>query len=80
MNFRDYAPADLRAISQRAGVASGAARRKKREAIEREKIMNAALCEQRKEIQRQHHENVRIIRQAARMLLQSKRALDRARR
>ena len=80
MNFRDYAPADLRALSQRAGVASGAARREKREAIEREKIMNAALSEQRKENHRQHHENVRMIRQAARMLLQCKRALDRARR
>ncbi len=79
MNFRDYSPEQLRTLSQRAGVASGAARREKRAAIEREKVMNAALREQREENRRQQHENARTIRQAARMLYQSKRALERAR-
>ncbi len=69
MNFRDYDAEALRAVSCRAGVASGAARRRKRAAIEREKIENTALREQRAE-------NIRTICETTRLLLQCKRALE----
>lgn len=49
MYFQDYTPEDLREVSRKAGIASGAARRKKRAAIEREKIENAAIREQARE-------------------------------
>ncbi len=49
MYFQDYPPEELREVSRKAGIASGAARRKKRAAIEREKIENAAIREQARE-------------------------------
>lgn len=71
MNFRDYAPDDLREISRRAGIASGVARREKRAAIEREKVSNIALREQ-------HLENIQTIRQAILILLKARRSFDQA--
>ena len=76
MNFRDYSPEDLRALSQRAGVASGAARREKRSAIEHEKITAIALREQHRENLRQQDENIRVIRQVSSLLLETKKAAD----
>ncbi len=72
MNFRDYPVEELRVLSQRAGVASGKARREKRAAIEREKIENVALREQ-------HRENLETIRSAVTLLLECKKTLDRSR-
>lgn len=69
MTFRDYDAEALRAVSRRGGIASGEARRAKRAAIEREKLENAALREQQAE-------NIRTIRETARLLLQCRRALD----
>ena len=69
MNFQDYSPEALREISRKAGIASGAARRRKRAEIEREKIENSALREQQEE-------NIRTIRETTRLLLRCKRALD----
>lgn len=43
--FKTMGKDELQAISRRAGIASGEARRKKRAAIEREKIENAAIME-----------------------------------
>ena len=68
MKFNEYDSEELRLISQRAGVASGEARRKKRAAIEREKIENTALREQ-------HRENFQTLREAAKLLLECKRSL-----
>lgn len=61
MNFRDYPADELRALSQRAGVASGAARREKRDAIVHEQIMNAAMNAQEERNQKQHRENLKTI-------------------
>ena len=47
--FSSYPPEELRLISQRGGVASGASRRAKRQAVEREKIENLALVESRRD-------------------------------
>lgn len=55
-------------VSRKGGVSSGAARRAKRAAIEREKLENAALREMLLENDRQHRENMRIIREAKRLL------------
>ena len=63
MNFRDYPADELRALSQRAGVASGAARREKRAAIEHERITNAAMKAQEARNQEQHKENMKTIRE-----------------
>ena len=49
MKFNEYQPEELQIISRRAGIASGEARRKKRAAIEHERIKNIALREQRRE-------------------------------
>ena len=64
--FNTMPPEEHRALSVRGGIASGAARRRKRAAIEQEKIRNAALREQR-------HENVEILRAAAKLLLRASR-------
>ena len=64
MKFSEYDPMDLQIISQRAGIASGEARRKKRAAIEREKIENVALLEQRRE-------NIETLRVCAALLLEA---------
>lgn len=61
MNFRDYDPDELRAVSRRAGQASGAARRALREEINREKIKRAAEREL-------DLEEIRELRMAAREL------------
>ena len=55
-------------VSRKGGIASGAAQRAKRSAIEREKVENAALREMLLENDRQHRENVRLIREAKRLL------------
>lgn len=55
-------------ISRKGGIASGASRRAKRAAIEREKLENAALREMLLENDRQHRENLRVIREAKRLL------------
>lgn len=59
---------ELREISRKAGVASGAARRRKREAIEREKVENAALREMREEVDRKQRANLRTLRQSIAIL------------
>lgn len=69
MNFKDYSPEDLRALSQRAGVASGAARRKKRAAIEQQKLLEIT----RRELD---HEDVLSICREAKLLLRLKKAMD----
>ena len=56
-------------VSRKGGIASGAARRAKRAAIEREKLENIALREMRLENDRQHRENIRTIRNAKRLLV-----------
>ena len=50
MKFSEYDPDELRAVSRRAGVASGKARRKKRARIEREKIHDIAMREHSREM------------------------------
>lgn len=55
---------ELREISRRAGIASGEARRKKRAAIEREKVENIAIREIREEANKQYRENLRVLRMA----------------
>ncbi len=69
MNFGDYPADELRAISRRGGVASGAARRKKRAAIEHERVTNAALKEQEKRNREQHLANVRFLRDMVKLML-----------
>ena len=68
MNFRDYPADELRALSQLAGVASGAARREKRAAIEHERITNAAMKAQEARNQKQHRENMKTIREMCAIL------------
>lgn len=63
MNFRDYPAEDLRALSKRAGVASGKVRREKAAAVERERITNAAMKKQEAMNRRQHRENMKTIRE-----------------
>ena len=60
---------ELREICRRGGVASGAARRKKRATIERERITNAALKEQEKRNREQHLANVRFLRDMVKLML-----------
>lgn len=48
-SFDKRSPGELAEISRRAGIASGAARRRKRELIEQEKIHDAAMREMRRE-------------------------------
>ena len=67
-SFDTYSPEVLREISRKGGIASGEIRRKKRAAIEREKITNSALKEMRTEVQRQYVDNLRILRQSVAML------------
>ena len=79
MNFRDYPVEELRVLSQRAGVASGKARREKRAAIERERITNTAIKKQEERNRRQHRENMMILRETISLLVEVKRTYDRAR-
>ena len=72
MYFQDYSPDELRAVSRKGGINSGKARRKKRAAIEREKIKNAAIREQ-------HRENWQTIDQAMSLYLASLKNIARAR-
>lgn len=70
--YRAFATMDkgeLREISRRGGVASGAARRKKRAAIEHERIYNAALKEQEQRNREQHLANVRFLRDMVKLML-----------
>lgn len=67
-----YSPDELRAVSRKGGINSGKARRKKRAAIEREKIKNAAIREQ-------HRENWQTIDQAVSLYLASLKNIARAR-
>lgn len=61
--FSAYSPDELREISRRGGVASGAARRAKRQAINAERVHNTALAEQRRE-------NIAMLRANAALLLE----------
>ncbi len=70
MNFRDYPAEDLRALSQRAGVASGVARREKAAAIERERITNAAMKKQEARNRKQHRDNMKTIREMSALLVE----------
>ncbi len=63
-------------VSRKGGIASGAARRAKRSAIEREKVENIALREMLLENDRQHRENVRLIREAKRLLADIKQSRE----
>lgn len=74
MNFRDYPADELRALSQREGVASGAARREKREAIEHERLTNAAMKAQEDRNQKQHRENMKTIREMCAIFHETARA------
>lgn len=60
---------ELRALSRRAGVASGAARRAKRAAIEHERVTNAAMMAQEKRNQEQHQANIRFLRDMTKLIL-----------
>ena len=72
MYFQDYSPDELRAVSRKGGINSGKARRKKRAAIEREKIKNAAIREQ-------HRENWQTIDRAMSLYLASLKNIAKAR-
>ena len=65
-SFDKYSVEELRAISRRAGIASGKARRKKRQDINNEKL-------QRQVNQELVHEEVLAIRRAAKGLLAASR-------
>ena len=54
---------------RRAGVASGAARRAKRAAIEHERVTNAAMMVQEKRNQEQHQSNIRFLRDMTKLIL-----------
>ena len=75
--FASMAKEELQEISRRGGIASGDARRKRREAIEREKVTNTALREMTAERNRQHKENIRTIRRTTKLLKEIQRELDR---
>lgn len=67
-SFDKYSADAVRESGRKGGIASGIARREKRQAIEREKIHNAAMREMRME-------NIRMIYRAAEMLKYAKRGL-----
>ncbi len=69
MNFKDYSPGELRAISRKAGIASGAARRAKRDAINQMKLAEIAQRELA-------HEEIQSICRGVRLLCRIKEALD----
>lgn len=71
MNFKDYSPEELLAVSRRAGVASGAVRRAKRDTINQMKLAEIA----RRELA---HEEVLSICREAKLLLRLKKALNAA--
>lgn len=72
MRFDEYTAEERRAAGRKGGLNSGRTRRARREAIEREKIHDAAMNEMR-------DENARMIRQATWILLNAKWAEERAR-
>ena len=80
MNFRDYDPETLRALSRRAGIASGVARRQKRDIIERERITNAAMKQQDERNKSQHRENMKTIREMSALVKQMARTYKAGRR
>ena len=77
MRFDEYSSAELQMLSRKGGVASGKARRAKRIAIEREKVENIALSEMHAENERQRRENLRMIHEGTRLLIEVKHSLNR---
>ena len=62
-SFDTYTPEELREISRKGGIASGNVRRKRREAIEREKIESTAMKEMRAKTERENLANIKLLRQ-----------------
>ena len=76
MRFDECSSAELQTLSRKGGVASGKVRRAKRVAIEREKVENIALREMHAENERQHRENLRMICEGTRLLVEVKHSLN----
>ena len=70
--FATMSKLELQETSRRGGIASGEARRRKRAAIEREKVQSIALRETRAEADRQHTKSIRILAEAMRFLQEIK--------
>lgn len=75
-SFDTYSPEALREVSRKAGIKSGESRRRKRAAVEREKIKDMALREMQDHVQRENRANIRILRQSIRVLSEAKRTMD----
>ena len=69
MQFDEYTPQERSSFGRKGGIASGLARRRRREEIEREKVHDIALREM-------SMENAKMIRRATRILLDAKRNME----
>ena len=70
-SFDKYSPAELKEISRKAGQASGAARRKKRELIEQKKLEDRAH-------QEELHTMTRLLKESTSLLYQARKENERA--
>ena len=75
-SFDTYSSTALREISRKGGIASGRARRRKRELIEKKKIEDAALRERSVQLDYQYRESLKILCKSIKLLQEAQQTLN----